>query len=124
MLLRLPRLLLALALAYSIGLHWAVLQTAAWVGMVISYSQTTSLEEALVKTFDGRHPCCLCKHICEGKKSEKKSDRKLDLKKFEFTDLRQSFICSTPYQIQSFHPLDDVVRLLAVTPPVPPPRSV
>ena len=39
MLSRLPKFLVALALAGSIGLHLAVFQSVAWVGMVISYSQ-------------------------------------------------------------------------------------
>ena len=56
---RFPRFLIVLALAGSIGLHWAFLQSVAWDGMVISYSEDAPLSEALAKTFDGRHPCFL-----------------------------------------------------------------
>ncbi|HEY2951339.1 MAG TPA: hypothetical protein VGK40_02085 [Verrucomicrobiae bacterium] len=63
------KMAVALALVLAIGGHWAVLQTAAWVGMVISYSQDSPLKEAVVKTFDGRHPCKLCKAVQAGKTS-------------------------------------------------------
>ncbi len=37
-----------------------------WVGMAISYSQdSSSFSEALAKTFDGKHPCKLCKFVAE-----------------------------------------------------------
>ena len=66
MLYRLTRIAIVAALACSIGLHWGFLQSAAWVGMVIHYSQDAPLKEALVKTFDGKHPCALCKEIAKG----------------------------------------------------------
>jgi hypothetical protein len=64
---RLPKLAVITALAGSIGLHWGFFQSVAWVGMVINYSHDAPLPEALVKTFDGKHPCCLCKEIAKGK---------------------------------------------------------
>jgi len=54
---RLSKLVLALALASSIGLHWAFLQAVAWMGMVASYARVLPISEALQKTFDGKHPC-------------------------------------------------------------------
>jgi hypothetical protein len=54
---RLSKLVLALALAGSIGLHWAFLQAVAWTGMVASYACILPISEALQKTFDGKHPC-------------------------------------------------------------------
>lgn len=57
-------------------MHWALLQTVAWTGMVISYSQRASLEEAVSKTFDGKHPCALCKAIQKGRAEEQKRDEK------------------------------------------------
>jgi len=52
--------------------------------MIIEYSQNSTLKEALVKTFNGKHPCTLCKVVQEGKKSEKKqpllnAEMKLDI---------------------------------------------
>ena len=55
----------------SIGLHWAVLQSAAWVGMAVAYSvEKGSVVEGLSDTFDGDHPCPLCKLVNEGVKTE------------------------------------------------------
>ena len=39
--------------------------------MVICYSQTDSFSAALEKTFDGEHPCKMCKLIKQGRKAEK-----------------------------------------------------
>ena len=40
-------------------------------------STTESFCAALSKTFDGKHPCKLCKLVKEGKKSESKSEAQL-----------------------------------------------
>lgn len=66
MLPRLCRACLILALVTSVGLHWAVLQSAAWVSMMVSYSKNATVVEALEKTFDGEHPCSLCKMVEKG----------------------------------------------------------
>jgi hypothetical protein len=121
---RLPRILLVLALASSIGLHWAFIQALAWAQMVISYSQNAPLSEALVKTFDGKHPCKLCKNIDESKRSEKKSDSELDLKKFEFSFVLSEFIFRAPAFLDDSRPANDFAALLVQTPPVPPPRRL
>ncbi len=42
--------------------------------MVITYSQLGSVQEAISKTFDGKHPCPLCKAIQKGRAAEKKGD--------------------------------------------------
>lgn len=68
------KLPVVLALMVSIGLHWALLQSVAWVGMVVSYSQTGPLSAAIEKTFDGQHPCKLCHFVKEGQQQEKKQD--------------------------------------------------
>jgi hypothetical protein len=52
--------------------------------MAIHYSQSAPLREAFIKTFDGNHPCGICKFVAEGKKSEGKQQtwkpsHKLDL---------------------------------------------
>ncbi len=78
---RLAHWLLVLALSFSIGLHWAVMQSTAWVGMVISYSQEGTLAEAITKTFDGKHPCARCNQVQKGQETGKKSEvSTLDMK--------------------------------------------
>jgi hypothetical protein len=64
-----------LVLVLSLGLHRAVLQTVAWTGMLISYSRDASLKEAVAMTFDGEHPCPLCKAIKQGRAEEKKQEQ-------------------------------------------------
>jgi hypothetical protein len=121
---RLPKLAVVAALACSVGLHWGFFQSVAWVGMVISYSQDSPLTEALVKTFDGQHPCCLCKEIAKGKQSEKKSESIPVGKKFEFLYSGAAFVFAAPCHGWEIRWPDDSLRTLARTPPVPPPRQL
>jgi hypothetical protein len=62
-------------LVLSLGLHWAVLQSIAWTGMLIAYSCDSSFKDAVTKTFDGKHPCPMCKVIAQGRAQEKKRDQ-------------------------------------------------
>lgn len=63
---------LALCLALTMGGHWALLQTAAWCGMAVSYSRQAPLRLALERTFDGQHPCSLCLVVRKGRAEEKR----------------------------------------------------
>ena len=56
---KLARFFVMLPLIYSIGLHWFLLESVAWVSLIVSDSQLGNLGEANSKTFDGRHPCKL-----------------------------------------------------------------
>lgn len=58
--------------------------------------QEYSFTEAVQRTFDGQHPCRLCSSITEGKKSEKKTEFTLQLKKLEFISARPVFVFSPP----------------------------
>ncbi len=51
--------------------------------MLVENSQRTTLVEAVKRTFDGAHPCGLCKQIAGGKAHEKKSDTPLFAGKIE-----------------------------------------
>ncbi len=67
-------LFLAVLALFSIaGGHWAVLQTVAWAEMLHDYSQRTgSVAAAVEQTFDGQHPCALCREIQAAKSGEHK----------------------------------------------------
>ncbi len=54
------------------GGHWGVLQVVAWSKMIADYSAQDGLIQGAAKTFDGEHPCRMCKAIAEGKKQESK----------------------------------------------------
>ena len=66
-------LVMALALFLVAGGHWAMLQGVAWATMVKDFSKTGSLTEAVGKTFDGKHPCAMCKKIASARTSEEKA---------------------------------------------------
>ena len=119
---QLPRLAIAAALACSIGLHWGLFQSVAWMGMVVSYSQDGSVGEALTKTFDGKHPCALCKAIAAGKKSERKSEFPVPGKKFEFSYSTTVFVFSAPTHFWEASGLEERADSLNHAPPVPPPK--
>ncbi|MBI5774399.1 MAG: hypothetical protein HZA89_11730 [Verrucomicrobia bacterium] len=120
--LRFSKLLLVAALAISIGLHWALLQSVAWVGMVVNYAQSAPLGEALAKTFDGQHPCKLCKLVKDGQHAEKKQEAQKTEIKFE---VFLSVSCVTLYP-PSFAPLPAALATAmsarSESPPLPPPR--
>jgi hypothetical protein len=120
---RLPRVAIAVALGFSIGLHWGFLQSAAWVGMVVNYAEDGGIGRALLETFDGNHPCALCKAIAEGKKSEKKSEFPVAGKKFEFSYSGTVFVFSAPTHFWKASGLEESADSLNHAPPVPPPRT-
>lgn len=53
-----------------LGRHWLALQSVAWIGMLASYSRGETLVVAIEKTFDGEHPCGLCKVVKSGRQNE------------------------------------------------------
>ena len=112
-----------LTLTLSLGVHWTFLQSVAWVGMVVSYSHNATLGEALAKSFDGRHPCKLCKAVQEGKQSEKKQDvLKVEGKK-EFCFESKMSITFAPTNFTLLCAPSDSALSRIETPPVPPPRG-
>lgn len=119
---RLGKWLVIIALVLAMGGHWAVLQSVAWAGMIVSYAQTAPLSVAFQKTFSGQHPCKLCKVVENGKKSEGKKEAPENTSKLEL------FLFSGSSEIYGviFLPTFDryAARLVAIdySPPEPPPR--
>jgi hypothetical protein len=77
------KILVALALAFSLGAHWSLLQVIAWVNMTVTYAQDATLTEAIGKTFDGKHACQLCKLVDEGKQTEQQQSTTVQKHKLE-----------------------------------------
>ncbi len=119
---RLAHWLLVLALSFSIGLQWAVMQSAAWVGMVISYSQEGTLSEALTKTFDGEHPCALCKAVQSSESSPKKQNSPHRVIKFELAITEQQLFFFPPRMMTAMTPIVSMEEGFTAGPPIPPPR--
>lgn len=107
------------------GGHWLLLQSVAWSGMLISYSTTTSISEAISRTFDGKHPCRLCKVVQAGR--EKEADRQTILTSPRIPDLFCELrrvtvpICEAelPQVASAFHRLNRLDH----RPPTPPPKA-
>jgi hypothetical protein len=60
---RVVRGLLLISVLVSVGTHTVVLQTVAWTKMAVEFSQRSSLQTSLTDTFDGRHPCSICRSL-------------------------------------------------------------
>ena len=110
------------ALVASVGGHWVVLQSVAWTNMLAENLHEGSVTEAFEKTFDGQHPCRLCKAIKEGKTCEKKSELPAPLKKIEFVSAQTVFVFNPPQDFQLIAATRFFLLAFSSRPPVPPPR--
>lgn len=116
--------LLAFALILLMGFNLAVLQTAAWAGMLATNLRRLSVSDAVARTFDGRHPCPLCKAIAAQQKSEKKSELSPSPLKMEYVSTAETSVLLFPAFVPPA-PLAAVgAKSLFPRPPTPPPRSV
>jgi len=122
--LRFGQILMIIALLAINGAHWVTLQTVAWTAMFTQNLRSGSLEQAMTKTFDGRHPCCLCKQIAAGKKSESKSEFSFSLKKLEFASEKIVITLTPPTQFSFLSHPDTQTSGLIPEPAVPPPRPL
>jgi hypothetical protein len=119
----LSRAFIAVVLALSIGLHWTLLQTVAWAGMVVTYSKDGSLTDAIEKTLDGKHPCPLCTEIQKAKKAEKKQDLNPEVKKITLLNGKEDSWALTPStDFYLLHWAEDSAFTTLDQPPSPPPR--
>jgi hypothetical protein len=123
MLVRLGKVLVVFALVATLGAHWALLQTVAWTTMLASNLETTSLQAAMAKTFDGQHPCCLCKAIAAGKKSQEKNQFTVEKQRLEFPPLPRSLVLIAPSRLDLFPRKDSFAKSFFPQPATPPPRA-
>ena len=108
-----------------------MMQGVAWLKMIVTYSQTEGLAEGVKQTFDGDHPCEMCKLIAAAKKQQHQSpeapapDQKIakiskEFSKLDQVDLpinlaREIFMMPRPEELGAYHQV-------AIEPIVPPPR--
>lgn len=82
------------ALFLSMGGHWFVFQSVAWIGMIHdSWHQSGKWNVALSQTFDGKHACALCLKIQKQRSSEEKQQQ------FNLPDLKKDFLATTSVPI-------------------------
>ncbi|HVM62910.1 MAG TPA: hypothetical protein VMV72_18760 [Verrucomicrobiae bacterium] len=119
---RVRNLLLILVLLSATGAHWGALQSLAWTRMLAENLRTVSFAEAVARTFDGRHPCSLCKVIANASKSQKKADLLQPLTKLEFPLTTPVILLVAPARSHLVLTADHFVESLSQEPPTPPPR--
>ncbi len=121
-LLRTGQYLLIAAMFCALGGHWLVLQTVAWGGMIVDYSRSAGFSVAVGRTFDGQHPCQMCKSIEKTRQTEKKQDAVvMEMKLDVFHEAARTLV----WPVMSFwqQSVVDSSPLARSEPPsVPPPR--
>jgi hypothetical protein len=125
--LRLAKALLIAVLLISISAPWAILQSAAWLGMAVAYSvEEGSVGEGLSMTFDGEHPCPLCKFVKaetskEGNSKQESSVNQPSLKQHLFVQTNDLIL--TPPAGRKIPAAENQIPLRrANVPSLPPPR--
>jgi len=122
---RTRQIITVVVLVLTLGLHWTLLQSAAWISMIVRYAQQDTFTMAVSMTFDGRHPCSLCLFVADGKKTEQEQQQtQLTVLKFEiFCEAAGAFVFpETPPN--PFAPVSQEGLARFERPPIPPPRFV
>jgi hypothetical protein len=121
-LLRFGQYLLIAAMFAACGGHWLILQSMAWGGMMVEYSRTAGLTVAVEKTFDGQHPCGLCKVIQKSKGSEPKRDLQVIVSKLELFYTAAPVLVLPVWKSWTPSVMDCFSEARMESPSVPPPR--
>jgi hypothetical protein len=114
------KFLVVLTLVLTTGAHWAALQTIAWTKMLANNLCTQSVTEAVANTFDGEHPCPICKAIAAAKKAQQKAEFALQSQKLEYPPPSPNFLPVAPSRFQWLplaHAFADTIPAQPLTPP-------
>ena len=121
---KLGHTLVIVSLLCATGTHWAMLQSVAWTTMLAGNLRGDSFTAAVEKTFDCQHPCCLCKKIASGKRSDKKAEFTLETKQWEVISRGDVYVFTPPRDFRLVPENIFFMRPLGHEPPTPPPRSI
>jgi len=120
---RLGKIFVVFSLVAMLGAHWVLLQTVAWTTMLADNLHSNSFHEAVAKTFDGKHPCPLCKAIAAGKQSEKKTEFLFQAQKLEFPLLKENLVLIAPSRFEVLPTTENsFLKSFFQKPLTPPPR--
>ncbi|MDX1950644.1 MAG: hypothetical protein SFY81_00585 [Verrucomicrobiota bacterium] len=111
-------------LIVSIGGRWELLQTAAWTGMLISFTKTDSFAVAVEKTFKGDRPCQLCKIVKEGRESEREQEQSVEQVKIDWMLVQVSHVVWPSREFSAHLSYSEPHDLFFNFPETPPPRFV
>ncbi len=92
--------------------------------MLVKNARHVSLSEAVAETFDGKHPCHLCRVVAAGKKSEKKSEVVPAVAKIDLICTTRRWSCLPPFRPHVYAGLVVSFDQYIEQPPSPPPRSL
>ncbi len=114
----------AVVLIFSVGLQWPILQSVAWLNMIVSYSQEDGFETAVAKTFSGKHPCRICHVVKAGQEAEQEQAKDVSIKKIDL--ISEAPAVEVFAQVLSIPPPTFLAGtgLLLDAPPTPPPDFV
>jgi len=116
------RLAATLALISAIGVQWIAFQSMAWALMIVKYSKHAPLHQAIAQTFDGAHPCSLCRVLDKGRNSERKSDTHATAAQIDLICLVRTVEVLRRWDLFSYHSSSVSLLERIHAPPVPPPR--
>ena len=114
---------MVVSLCAALGLHWAALQSVAWVGMLFTYSQSGSVASAIEKTFDGRHPCPLCNAISKAQQGGKKQPEMQLSKKIDMDCVHRLVMVLPRVRDFDWLRVSEAGTAIPHEPGVPPPRA-
>jgi len=101
-----------------------ILQSVAWARMLVDYSRSFGVQTAIEQTFDGQHPCEMCKMIQKARQSSQQELQQPDARRepsFCETDCPVGFELPWSWTIEA----DEFVPPSRnEPPPVPPPRDL
>ena len=91
--------------------------------MLADNLRTHSFSESVARTFDGKHPCPICKAIAAGKKSEKQNEFTLKMQKLEFPPVKENPVLIAPSHFRLLPQVNFFSEALTQKPLTPPPRG-
>jgi hypothetical protein len=104
------------------GGQWLLLQSVAWVHMVRDFSQSQTLCQALSKTFDGNHPCPLCRFIQKEKSAQSSAKTFISFQKNPFLAVPFAVLSVIFLYLSSAPSFQSTLSSLLSPPPSPPPK--
>lgn len=91
--------------------------------MIVSYSKNGDVPTAISETFDGKHPCPLCRAVQDGRKQEEKKAPTLQLElKKDFTVRSFLFEVVRDFSWRQYPQFYRTLLGITLEPLIPPPR--
>ena len=121
---KLSKTVTVLVLVLTLGLHWTILQSVAWLSMIVRYSQHYPLRQAITMTFDGQHPCSICVFVSQGRHQEQQQGQpqQLTVQKLESVSFEPVAFIFPPTAADLPESSSAIPAGRSDAPPSPPPR--